>query len=130
MLVRRGFVTLGTLGHPPGEVAEKLGWALRTIKEDLAGCKNGISAENAPALLRFKDLESFKNGENAENEKLDPLRFAQRLGMERETVGKHLVKNSELKKLPNELFTKGFLPNTIAEKLDCESFSQKTCCST
>ena len=37
--------------------------------------------------------------------------------MERETVAKHLVKNSELKNLPNELLTKGFLPNTIAEKL-------------
>ena len=44
-------------------------------------------------------------------------RIAQRLGMERETVGKHLVKTSELKKLPNELLTKGFFPNTNAEKL-------------
>jgi len=45
-------------------------------------------------------------------------RIAQRLGMERETVSKHLVKTSELKNLPNDLLRKGFLPNTIAEKLD------------
>jgi len=41
------------------EIAEKLGWALRTIKEDLAECKNARSGENAPNPLRFADVWSF-----------------------------------------------------------------------
>lgn len=60
-----------------------------------------------------QDLKIFKMGLLG----IPQERIAQRLGMERETVAKHLVKNSELKNLPNELLTKGFLPNTIAEKL-------------
>ena len=31
-------------------IAEKLGWDRTTIKEDLAGCKNGKSAENTKSL--------------------------------------------------------------------------------
>jgi hypothetical protein len=60
-----------------------------------------------------QDLKIFKMGLLG----IPQERIAARLGMERETVAKHLVKNSELKNLPNELLTKGFLPNTIAEKL-------------
>jgi len=45
--------------HTQEEIADRLGWSLRTIKEDLAECKNGNSAENAPDPLRFADVWSF-----------------------------------------------------------------------
>lgn len=41
------------------EIAEKLGRAIGTINSDLAGCKNGKTAENAPDPLRFADMWSF-----------------------------------------------------------------------
>ena len=44
-------------------------------------------------------------------------RIADRLGMTRESVDKHLLITSELKKVTNEQLERGFLPNTIAEKL-------------
>lgn len=44
-------------------------------------------------------------------------RIAARLGMSQQTVDGHLPKTSELKKSVNELLTKGFSVNTIAEKL-------------
>ena len=44
-------------------------------------------------------------------------RIAPRVGMEQETVAKHLVRNSELKKSINDQTERGFSINTIAEKL-------------
>ena len=70
-----------------------------------------------------QDLKIFKMGLLG----IPQERIAQRLGMERETVGKHLVKNSELKNLPNGLLTKGFLPNTIAEKLGWPAVAAPAC---
>ena len=45
-------------------------------------------------------------------------RIAQRLGVTQFVVHDHLLKTSELKNAINELVTKGFAINTIAERLD------------
>lgn len=60
-----------------------------------------------------QDLKIFKMGLLG----IPQERIAQRLGISRDMIQDHLWKSSELKKATNELLTKGFATNTIAEKL-------------
>jgi len=61
-----------------------------------------------------QDLKIFKMGLLG----IPQERIAQRLRIPQQTIADHLPKNLGLKKSVNELLTKGFSVNTIAEKLE------------